>query len=106
MLGAPNANVVDFVAPVGSAPLHIPVTLAIGSNVIDNPVESTAPILLNLSVASSGYWYLTIVSVLIPAKLLPAHVAIPEALIFKVSVILKPVGIFLCNTVSATKSEA
>ena len=106
ILVTPNENVVDFVAPVGNAPLHIPVTLAIGSNVIDNPVESTIPILLNLSVASSGNWYLTIVSVLIPAKLLPATVAIPVTPIFNSSVILKPVGIFLCRTVSATKSSA
>ena len=46
------------------------------------------------------------VSVFIPVKLLPAHVAIPAAFIFKLSVILKPVGTLLCKTVSATKSEA
>ena len=103
MLGTPNEKVV-VCKVVGNAPLHIPGTLSTAAKVIFNPVESTSTILLNLSVASSGNWYLIIVSVFIPAKLLPATVPIPVTPMFNSSVILNPVGIFLCKTVSATKS--
>ena len=103
ILGTPNANVVVGNV-VGNAPLHIPVTLFTAAKVIFNPVGSTSTTLLNLSVASSGNWYLIIVSVFIPAKLLPATVAIPVTPMFNSSVMLKPVGILLCKTVSATKS--
>ena len=106
ILGTPNLNVGATDAPVGKAPLHIPVTLLTAARVKERPSDDTLTTLLNLSDASSVYWYLTIVSVFIPVKLLPAHVAIPAAFIFNLSVILKPVGTLLCRTVSATKSDA
>ena len=105
MLGTPNAKVV-VVSVVGTAPLHTPAILATGATVIESPSVATLVTLLNLSVASSGNWYLIIVSVFIPVKLLPAHVATPVTPIFNLSTILKPVGTLLCRTVSATKSDA
>ena len=80
------------------------------ARVKERPSDATLVNLLNLSVTSFGNWYLIIVSVFMPVKLLPAHVAIPTPAafkpIFKLSVILKPVGTLSCKTVSATKSEA
>ena len=90
---------------MGNAPLQIPVTFCTAANVIVIPSVDTFVILLNLSVVSPGNVYLTIVSVLIPAKLLPAHVAIPAAFMFNTSDTLNPVGILRFKTVSATKSH-
>ena len=106
ILGTPNLNVGATDWPVGKAPLHTPVTLLTAARVKERPSEDTLVTLLNLSSTSPANWYLTMVSVFIPVKLLPAHVAIPAAFMFKLSVMLKPVGTLLCNTVSATKSDA
>ena len=103
MLASPNANVV-VTRLVGNAPLQIPLTVGTAANVIDNPSDATSVTLLNLSTASSGNWYLIIVSVFIPVKLLPAHVATPVTPIFNLSTILKPVGTLLCKITSASKS--
>ena len=105
ILGTPNAKVV-VVSVEGTAPLHTPVTLLTAPRDIESPSVDTLVTLLNLSTNSSGNWYLIIVSVFIPVKLLPGHVAIPVTPIFNLSTILNPVGTFLCRTVSATKSDA
>ena len=48
ILGTPNENVVDFVAPVGKAPLQMPVILLTAANVIDNLSGAIEITLLNL----------------------------------------------------------